>query len=429
MPYLRAIEHHWDPDADPQYHGFDGPIHTTTPALNNRIYPLRKAVHDAYVEAGHETNEDPFKGNPIGISRQTENWRPVSDIKAERQPAAKALDLDGIHVRTNTLVRRVMIDSDLRATGVELTDGTELFATKEVILCAGTFHTPQILMLSGIGPTEQLKQIDIPQIVDSPHVGQHVFHHLALPQAWQLKDPDKGLAMPHPKFMAHSGVLQGQPLDWWLFAKVPSDELKTALQRDDHSANDSHPILAPGRCQLSIAVLYVPVATANPEYGIKMDGSHIGGVVLMTLPSSRGQITLDSSDPSAQPVFDPNYLTSQADKHVMREGVRSIHRVMETSSMRDYIEGETPPIGWTRLTSTSSDVDLDKRIAAFAVSWHHAMGSAAMGKVIDAELRVKGVQSLRVVDASIFPYPISATPQATVYAFALRAADLIAGAI
>lgn len=113
---------------------------------------------------------------------------------------------------------------------------------------------------------------------------------------------------------------------------------------------------------------------------------------------------------------------------MLREGVRRITAATQSSSLRDIIEGETTPDGYSPFTSSSSDAEIDARARHVGCTWWHPGGTAAMGSVVDTDLRVKGVDSLRVCDASVFPLPIAAHYQAAVYATAERGADIIAAA-
>ena len=134
---------------------------------------------------------------------------------------------------------------------------------------------------------------------------------------------------------------------------------------------------------------------------------------------------LASTDPTADPLIDPNYYATEADRLVLREAIRLAMRALETSEGQAIVDEEIVPQGFAALTSKSSDEDIDKRVKRSAATWFHPAGSAAMGKVVDTDLRVLGVKGLRVVDASVLPCPIGAHYQAVVYALAEQAAEII----
>lgn len=178
LPYFRLTESHFDREGDKEQHGFKGPIHTTS----GRAYPLRDAMHQAFTDIGFRDIPDRNAGDVLGVAPWVENWRDGS-----RQHSAKAFDLTGIHLFTGTAVARILFDDNMAAKGIELLDGRMLHATYETIISCGAHRTPQLLMLSGIGPADQLEKHGIPSLVDSPMVGSNHFDHLSLHQAWKLR--------------------------------------------------------------------------------------------------------------------------------------------------------------------------------------------------------------------------------------------------
>ena len=147
--------------------------------------------------------------------------------------------------------------------------------------------------------------------------------------------------------------------------------------------------------------------------------------MLCLSPTSRGTVTLASNKAIDNAIVDPRYFATEHDRAIIRAGMRLTLQAMESAALKDYIEGETPPPGMPRISSTSSDAELDKRVNAMSWSWFHAGGTASMGKVVDSQCRVYGVKGLRVVDTSIMPLSITAHLQAPMYAVAESAADLI----
>ena len=416
LPYFKDVEHHHDPNVDQSIHGLCGPIHSES----GRQYPLRQAVQEAYKAAGFGEIADVNSGNPLGVGPWTENW-----YQAKRQPAAGVYNLEGVHVITGCTVSRVILEGTT-AKGVELTDGSQIFSNCEVVISCGAHRTPQILMLSGIGPKAELDRLGIRTVSECPDVGQNFFDHLALHQAWQLRPDAQGLgaAAGHALFNKPE-YAGGIPVEWVGTGTVPSKGRSEAIKAD---ASDSSTHLQGmiSRAHFQIMTAYSPLSLGD-GHDVPIDGTHISTGALLYHPTARGVISLSSANPTALPVVDPQYYSTKADRHALRYALRKVMQIIEAPSLQNIIQGETPPTGFPVLNSASSDETIDKRVEGFSTVWHHGAGTAAMGKVVDDELKVKGVSGLRIVDASVFPAPISATLQWTVYAVAEQAADLVMG--
>ena len=411
LPYFRRSEHHHDPTADPDVHGFEGPIHTTS----GRAYPLREDVYSALLQLGIKHNPNTNSGNPAGVGQFVENWHNVT-----RQPAGYAYDLSGVEVITGVLVKRVIFE-DKTATGVELDDGQVITARKEVILSCGALRTPQVLMLSGIGPAEQLARLGIRQIVESK-VGLNLHDHCSIAQFWKLRHPEEGLSLGGPGWNKPE-YQHGNPIEWIVTDNTPANLIKEAMESEGQDYTERCP-----HSDIELVVAYAPMGgdpTARPPF----DGTHIATAIINLLPTSRGSVSIASSDPKVDPIINPNYFGTEADRVAMRAGARLAMRLVETQIGQSFVEGETPPPGFQPLNSQSPDEDIDARIRAHGGSWHHSAGTASMGSVVDTNLRVIGVQNLRVVDASVVPTPISAHYQAPMYGLAEHAADIIAGPV
>ncbi|MCJ1389182.1 hypothetical protein MMC18_002037 [Xylographa bjoerkii] len=425
LPYFRKTESHYDKQADASQHGFDGPIHTASvsSSSSDRQYPLGEPLRSAWKEIGVQHKLDSNSGSPLGMTEMIENWR-----EGKRQIASMAYNLFGVQVLTNTLVHRVLVeerDGRKTAIGVQLADGKSIQASKEVILSAGAYRTPLVLMLSGIGPSVELAKHQIPVVFEAPEVGQNFHDHLALCQWWKLRHPEAGQAIGTPLWAGPSFFL-GLPCDWIVTEQVPSGQIKRALEIDGDTVTDNHPLLDPGSCHTETIIAYAPAGAAIAGEDVPIDGTHISSAVLGMAPTSRGSIKLASADPHASPLIDPNYYATEVDRVAMRAGIRSVLKLFQaTSAGREMIVSETPPKGMPALSLESSDADIDARVAHVGNTFYHAAGSAAMGKVVDTELRVYGIEKLRVVDASVLPVPIAAHYQVPAYAVAEKAADLI----
>ena len=164
---------------------------------------------------------------------------------------------------------------------------------------------------------------------------------------------------------------------------------------------------------------------------LPFDGSYISTPVVELLPTSRGSITLANTDPTADPIIDPNYLATATDRAALRTGLRTAMRAFESEAgQRIVLGGESsqpPGPDMEPLTANSTDAQLDQRLRATCRSFFQGAGTASMGSVVDTALKVKGVDNLRVCDMSVVPLPLAAYSQAQMYAIAESAADLITG--
>ena len=426
LPYFRRTEHHFDPRADPEQYGFDGPIYTTLVALSRRKFPLRDTILRAWKSLGLEEIPDGNNGHPQGIAELVESAR-----DGLRQLTSVVYPLTGIQLLTETMVYRVILEDGNHgklATGVELADKRQFHIKpgEEVILCGRTYRSPQILMLSGVGEKAELERLGISQQVDLPMVGKNLYDHQKICRYWKLRHPEKGLALGSP--ILHDPVFRkGFPTDWLSNMSVPSDGLKAATTKDEgKGVEDDHVLLKGPRTHLEMCVIYAAFEAEQIGLDIPVDGTTIMSFCMACLPTSIGRITLGSADPGAPPIIDPNFYATEADRFVMRHGWRVQSKLMlETAEGRALVKDEIRPEGHNCLHSDASDEEIDARIKIGASSPHHPAGSCSMGKVVDGSCKVYGVSSLRVVDASVIPVPLAAHYQIPVLALAEQAVDII----
>ncbi|KAH7011094.1 hypothetical protein EDB80DRAFT_711239 [Ilyonectria destructans] len=426
VPWFKKAEH-WFDNKNPEQHGRNGPIHIVSAESANRTFPLSEHAIAGWEELSVKAlpGLDQNAGDNLGRAYicQARN-------NGKRSWSAGEYPLEGVEIRFNTFVNKVILDTSgkiPKATGVELADGTIVLA-KNVVTAAGTFRSPQLLQLSGIGPAADLKEVGIEAVVDLPEVGQGLTDHASFFQHWRLRDPSAGytLGSPNPLF-AQPQYSEGVPMDFIVSTTVPKEGLAEAIKKDEGTEPDTatHPFLSKTRTFLENIVLYAKV----PFAGVQFDAEHITTAVVSFLPTSRGSVSLSSSNPEDQPKISFNFLSTEVDKYVLRQGLRQLTQFMLGPKFGQFIEGESVPavLGLDPVTLDDSDEKLDLRLAsASSTTWHPA-GTCSMGKVVDTEFRVKGVEGLRVVDASVIPLALSAHIQAPVYALTEQAAAIIAG--
>ncbi|RDW67678.1 hypothetical protein BP6252_09074 [Coleophoma cylindrospora] len=431
LPYMKKTETHWSAeDALPAtvaaQHGFSGPVFQASVSSTGRKFPLKDNVKQAWAEIGISElpGADGNAGSPLGLAELQENRR-----DGLRQLSSSAYPLEGVTVLTDSLVKRVIFSKDLyttTATGIELADGTKKYARKEVILSCGAYRTPQILMLSGIGPEDILAENGIEPVLDSPEVGANLWDHLLIRTLWKLLPSvaAQGVSMgSNNALFTEKEFATGAPLDWVVSTTLPREELIAAIAADEGSEPAAdHPLLTQTRTFIETLIIYAAGGVATPA--IPFDGSHISSTVIGLMPTSRGRVTISSSSPVDAPVIDPKYFSTSVDKLAMRTGLRQVAKVLlKTNAGKAFCEDEAAE--GHKLILSATDAELEARVAALAGTTFHPGGTAAMGRVVDTELNVIGLKGLRVVDASVLPVPIASHLQVAVYALAEQAADII----
>lgn len=422
LPYMKSSEAFQHKDRNPEQHGFEGPSVAQTVSSTGRGFPLRDQVLQSWNDIGFNTlpGLDGNAGSPVGVGDLCENRN-----NGKRQIASVTYPLDGVTVLTDTLVQRVLVDKNMfttKATGVVLANGTEI-QSRNTILSAGAIRTPQLLMLSGIGPAEELEKHQIKVNVESSGVGKNLIDHSMIDTQWKIKNPGEGWipGSGNPIFEQEK-YGWGFPQDFMVGGTVNREGLieNIAIDEGAQPDPDTHPLLKKkDRNFLEYVLMYSGGAN---------DGSVVTLQSFLFLNSARGSVTLPSTNATDFPIVDPKYLSTATDRYALRKGLRNIFSFAgskNTPMSRDILDGEIVPEGQQPLREDMTDEELDAKLAAGARSAWHPHGTAAMGDVVDSSLKVNGVDGLYVVDASVIPVPITAHIQLAIYALAEQAADII----
>lgn len=393
--------------------GVGGPLHVSVPRDPD---PLCEEMIDAAVGTGVWRVEDinESDGERIGYATSTiRNGRRVSAATAFLRPA---LQRPNLTLRTGAVVRRVLFDGD-RAVGVEVGTGAgteQLRAGREVILSLGSLNSPKLLQLSGIGPRDVLAAAGVPVRLERDNVGRRMREHRCATLRYRLKDDlgynrmlatNRGQARTGVKYLAtRKGPLAAPSFDIVGFVKVQS-----GADRPD------------GQIMMGPWTL-PPYNTGQPVVIEREPGLSCLGMVLR--PTSQGHLEITSADPQGPLRIDPNYLATAHDREATAGLLRRMRSIFEQSPIAERISHETYPGPHVRSDEELVDAALDGGYCGY-----HAVGTCAMGPdvddVVDSQLRVRGVDGLRVVDCSVLPTIVAGNLNGPVMAMAWRAADFI----
>lgn len=359
LPYMRKSERLWSDTINTEQHGQEGPSLIQSVTSTNRHFPLRSHALQAWGEIGIDAlpHLDGNAGNPLGVGDLQEN-----KMSGRREIASSVYSLDGITVLTETLVEKLVIKEtapgQLSAVGIKLQNGTEIHG-REIIVSAGAVRSPQLLMLSGIGPAEELAKFNIPVLLNNPHVGKNFSDHSLFYHTWRVKDPSAGWALGSPNALFREPQYGwGTPTDFVVASDVPKDGLIAAITEDEGVAPEpNHPLL-----------LKRTFAEHVFGYGGAPDGSQVTFAVVIMLPTSRGTVKLASPSISDPPLIDPNYASTAVDRYVLREAVKLQIRYAgskETVIGREILNGEVGAPGFDEQFSiNSTDEYIDARVKA-----------------------------------------------------------------
>ncbi len=410
LPYFRKAEDS-ERGAD-EFHGTGGPLHTSTKGALPHV--LNEVFIQACTEAGFPRTSDfngpQFEGAGIYDATIKDGSR-FSAAKAYLTPEVKARP--NLEIRTDVQVDRVTFENR-RATGIAYRQrGRELVATgREVILAGGALGSPQLLMLSGIGPAEHLKAMGIAVVHDSPDVGGNLQDHLDMIVQYDCTQP---ITLNGNSKLTTKLVALGK----WVFGKtgnaahMPTPAGAFLPSREGLVAPD-------------LQIHFMPVK-GNPHGRGEMSPTHGYQMHVCQLrPESRGTVRLATPDPLAPPAIDPRYLSAPEDVETLYRGVEIARRIGRQPAFAPYAKAEA----WPGPGITTRD-DTIAAMRQWGETIYHPVGTCRMGvderAVVDGQCRVNGVEGLRVVDASVMPYLVSGNTNAPTIMIAEKVADMIAG--
>ena len=410
LPFFKRSERSWR--GETEFHGGDGPLRTSPSGIPSPLYELFAAAGESL---GFARIDDYNGAQPEGIAPPEftiGGGRRSSTARSFLRPALRRPNLT---VETGAQANRVLIANG-RATGVEYRKGGGLRtarAAREVVLSGGTYNSPQLLMLSGIGPAEQLRQHGVEVVIDRPAVGENLQEHVntfanfacSRPISFDPEMRFDRMARSVARWLAmKTGPAASLPLQCACFLRIrPESERPDIELLVSPVGPDAH--------------LWFP--------GVRKPLGHRFSCRIAVLhPRSRGRVTLRSADPADPPRVLWNLFDHPADLETLREGVKTVRRIFATAPVSDAIADELRP---------GADVASDSAIEEFlrhnCETAHHPAGTCRMGAddaaVVDSALRVRGVDGLRVADCSIMPDVVGSNTNAPTIMIAEKASELI----
>lgn len=413
LPYFKRSETNWR--GETEFHGGSGPIHVreidTTRLLEA---PLREAARAAGLPETEDYDGAEQDGYGRGQVAIDSSGRRSSSARGYLRPARKRPNLT---ILTHAQAHRILIENG-RATGVEVDvrGKRQIFgANREVILSGGAYNSPQLLMLSGIGPADDLKALGIEPVLDLPGVGRNLIEHPRMAVMFEATKPvtllnqlrfDRAVLNVLNWFFRGKGTFANQISNGSIMLKT-----RPGLDRSD------------------VQLLCSPIAlTADLWFpGLKKPGKHAFYITTCLLrQKSRGRVSLRSADPTDKPVIRMNLLEDPDDVRTLRDALREVRRIYRTEPQAELTGTEMIPG-----TAFQSDEEIDGMLRENVAITHHPVGTCRMGRddmaVVDPELRVRGIERLRVADASVMPNIIGGNTNAPTLMIAEKAADLIRG--
>ncbi|KAF2148134.1 GMC oxidoreductase [Myriangium duriaei CBS 260.36] len=441
-------------------HGTDGPVRTS---FNGNILPIEHNIIDAADEVTGLAKKplDPFSGDHIGFYNTLGSVCRTGPNKGKRSYAARGYfeanaQRPNLKVLCDATVTKVLLEGDI-ATGVEFHHGGQTHVVKpqkDIIVSGGTYHSPQILELSGIGDPDVLSAAGVECKVKLQAVGSHLNEHaltvtghelkpghLSLDAVYQpggLEAVQKQLIESQDGSLTEISSMQGFfPYKMFASKEAMAETIKLMdeggadefekrqlqisaqnLQRDDSANLQLVAVLARPNTKEGIenqSRLFAPPDSLDMPFGITLA---ICGQYL----ASRGYVHIKSNDPYQHPKIDPRYLSNEADINVLATGLQFLDKVAKSPHLADKLLRRIFP---REELDLSNFEDAKQAVREWVMTEYHPCGTCAIGEVVDSRLKVKGVKRLRVIDASIFPNHVSGNINSSVYSVAEKGADLV----
>jgi len=414
LPYFKKTEKRIG-TGDDRYRGRSGQM----PITNiDWIHPITEAfIQGAEHELGIPRNPDYNGATQAGVGyfqRNIYRGFRMSTAASFLKPVRGRANLN---IRTQSQATQILFNG-LRATGVAYVQNgnnseiKQVFARNEVIVCAGALNTPRLLQLSGIGPAAWLKAAGVSVLKDMPGVGNHLKDHFSIRAVAKVK----GIATINE--LARAPRLIGQIARWML--KKPSVlALSPSLVHFFWQSRQ-------GLDRPDLQGVFTPASYREGYVGMLDNYPGMTCGVWQHRPKSMGYVRITSNDAFAAPEIQPNYLDDEDDRRVILDGARLARKLLQTKALEPFSDGESMPG-----VQVERDDELMDYIRRYGVSSYHVNGTAKMGpaadplSVVDTQLRVHGLQSLRIVDASVMPEIVSANTCASTMMIAEKAADMI----
>jgi choline dehydrogenase len=407
LPYFKRAQH--QVRGASEFHSTGGPLCVSD---TSEHHPICEAFIAGAMELGYERNDD-FNGakqDGVGYHQTTtRNGKRCSTAVGYLHPVRNRPNL---RVVTGALAEKILFEGK-RAVGVAFREHGQprtVRAAREVILCGGAVNSPQLLLLSGVGPADQLAQFDIPVVHELRGVGQSLQDHYSAPIKLKCRLP-----------ITVNDVMQSN-----------AKKLKVGLQYYLFGTGPLTMAAGPAalfvRTRQELATPDVKISVAPFSSDKLQDGLHpwsgFGLTVYQLRPESRGEIRLKSANPADPPAMLPNYLATETDRRAIVDGLKIGRRILATSPMRHYVSEEYQPGA-----SVTTDEQLLLHAKNTGNTVFHPTSTCKMGvdamAVVDPELRVYGIAGLRVVDASIMPTVISGNTNAAAIMIGEKAADMV----